>query len=116
MPPQIVPQYLGCADLGLALRQPNFSAHSVAPIKLGEYLMCGLPVVATAGIGDPGAISVDVGAILVSMDDAELKTAADWFVDSVQQCECYRFSSRAVGLNGFSVKDSVVSCDNMFNS
>lgn len=110
VPAQAVPQYLGCADLGLALRQPSFSMQAVAPIKLGEYLLCGLPVIATAGIGDTEAISVDAGMMLQRMDDAELKTAADWFVDSVlPQRERYRASSRMVGMNKFSLEASVTS-------
>ena len=56
---------------------------AVAPIKLGEYLLCGLPVVATAGIGDTDAISSDAGMLLQRMDEAELQAAADWFIDSV---------------------------------
>lgn len=47
-----VPDYLNAADLAFALRQPSFSMQGVAPIKLGEYLLCGLPVIASKGIGD----------------------------------------------------------------
>ena len=107
VPAQAVPKYLGCADLGLALRQPSFSMQAVAPIKLGEYLLCGLPVVATAGIGDTGAISTQVGMLLQRMDEFDLKAAADWFIDSVlPHRESYRASTRLVGLNGFSLEAS----------
>lgn len=107
---QAVPQYLGCADLGLALRQPSFSMQAVAPIKLGEYLLCGLPVVATAGIGATGAISTQVGMLLQRMDESDLKAAADWFIDSVlPQRERYRASSRLAGLNRFSLEASTAS-------
>ncbi len=47
-----VPFYLNAADMAFALRQPSFSMQGVAPIKLGEYLLCGLPVIASKGIGD----------------------------------------------------------------
>lgn len=105
VPAQAVPQYLGCADLGLALRQPSFSMQAVAPIKLGEYLLCGLPVVATAGIGDTDAIPSDAGMLLQSMDEAELQAAADWFIDSVlPQREVFRANSRVAGVNGFSLE------------
>ena len=110
VPAQDVPQYLGCADLGLALRQPSFSMQAVAPIKLGEYLLCGLPVVATAGIGDTEAISTDVGVLLQRMDETELKAAAEWFIDSVlPQRERYRSNSRLAGLNWFSLEASATS-------
>ncbi|WP_034982033.1 glycosyltransferase [Epilithonimonas tenax] len=51
-----VPFYLNAADLAFALRQPTFSMQGVAPIKLGEYLLCGLPVIASKGIGDTDGI------------------------------------------------------------
>lgn len=111
--PQDVPKYLACADLGLALRQPSFSMQAVAPIKLGEYLLCGLPVLATADIGDTVAISPDAGLLLQLMDKTELKTAADWFIDSVlPQRENYRKSSREVGLSRFSLEASASSYQN----
>ena len=47
-----VPFYLKAADVAFALRKPTFSMQGVAPIKLGEYLLCGLPVIASKGIGD----------------------------------------------------------------
>ena len=107
VPAQAVPQYLGCADLGLALRQPSFSMQAVAPIKLGEYLLCGLPVVATAGIGDTDAIPSDAGMLLQRMDEAELQAAADWFIDSVlPQREAFRAISRVAGVKGFSLEAS----------
>lgn len=50
--PQEVPAFIASADLGLALRKPSFSQGAVSPIKVGEYLLCGIPVVANAGVGD----------------------------------------------------------------
>jgi len=105
-----VPKYLGCADLGLALRQPSFSMQAVAPLKLGEYLLCGLPVLATADIGDTGAISSDAGMLLKHMDDATLEDAANWFVNAVlANRERYRANTRAVGLSCFSLAASLES-------
>jgi glycosyltransferase involved in cell wall biosynthesis len=115
--PQTVPQYLACADLGLALRQPSFSMQAVAPIKLGEYLLCGLPVLATADIGDTDAITVEVGCLLHRMDEVALQAAANWFVDSVLPTrEAYRSSCRAAGLNRFSLEASASFYRNAFES
>ena len=47
-----VPNYMNAADVAFGLRQPSQSMQGVAPIKLGEYLLCGLPVIASKGIGD----------------------------------------------------------------
>jgi len=49
---QDIPGYLSAADLGISLRKPAKSLLGLAPVKLGEYLMMGLPVISTAGIGD----------------------------------------------------------------
>jgi len=107
---QDVPRYLACADLGLALRESSFSMQAVAPIKLGEYLLCGLPVVVTAGIGNTAALSFGAGLLLREMDEPALKAAADWFVDSVlPQRERYRASSREIGTSVFSLEASAAS-------
>lgn len=47
-----VPGYLSASDLGLSLRSSAPSLAGLAPIKLGEYLLCGLPVLASKGVGD----------------------------------------------------------------
>lgn len=52
VPAEKVSFYLNGGDLAFGLRKPTFSMQGVAPIKLGEYLLCGLPVIASKGIGD----------------------------------------------------------------
>lgn len=47
-----VAYYLNSADVAFAIREPKLSMIGVAPIKLGEYLLMGLPVIASKGIGD----------------------------------------------------------------
>jgi hypothetical protein len=51
-----VPSYLNIADVGLALITPKKSMQAVSAIKIGEYLLSGLPVIASKGIGDSEAI------------------------------------------------------------
>ncbi|MEK6374323.1 MAG: glycosyltransferase [Acidobacteriota bacterium] len=50
--PEDVPRYLRAANIGLALVRPSFARRSMSPTKFAEYLAAGLPVIATAGIGD----------------------------------------------------------------
>lgn len=104
-----VPEYLACADLGLALRQASFSMQAVAPIKLGEYLLCGLPVVASDDIGDTSMlVDAQIGRLMKKMGDAELADAADWFVDSVLvDRKAFRERCRAAGIANFSLSASV---------
>lgn len=49
---QEIPKYLSAGDVGLSLRKFAPSLAGLAPIKLGEYLLLGLPVIASRGVGD----------------------------------------------------------------
>ncbi len=50
--PEEVPKYLRAADVALSLRRSPFARSSMSPTKFAEYLTVGLPVIASAGIGD----------------------------------------------------------------
>jgi glycosyltransferase involved in cell wall biosynthesis len=54
-----IPAWLNASDLAFAIREPRFSMQGVAPIKLGEYLLMGLPTIASKGIGDTEEILFD---------------------------------------------------------
>jgi glycosyltransferase involved in cell wall biosynthesis len=78
-PPQDVPGYLAAADLALCLIRPSPSKASSSPTKIGEYLAAGLPIVATAGVGDCDALldRPGLGALLqVPIDRPALAAAA----------------------------------------
>jgi glycosyltransferase involved in cell wall biosynthesis len=47
-----IPDYLNISDIAFAIRLPKISMKGVAPIKLGEYMLMGLPIIASEGIGD----------------------------------------------------------------
>ncbi|SNS22875.1 hypothetical protein SAMN06295967_105199 [Belliella buryatensis] len=49
---EVVPRYLSAADFAFCLRLPAPSLAGIAPIKLGEYLLMGLPTIISKGIGD----------------------------------------------------------------
>lgn len=106
VPAPSVPWYLACADLGLALRRATFSMQAVAPIKLGEYLLCGVPVVASAGTGDATeTLAADVAHLLGDCDSAaDLASAAHWFLDQVlANRAAYRKRCRSFGVKHFSL-------------
>jgi hypothetical protein len=46
---------LGLGRLLSNLLNLGFLGQAVAPIKLEEYLMCGMPVLTTMGVGDTAA-------------------------------------------------------------
>lgn len=68
--PEEVPRHLAEADAGLAVISPSFARRAMSPTKVGETLAAGLPVVATAGIGDLDDFieSARVGALLPRLD------------------------------------------------
>lgn len=103
-----VPQWLAAADLGLAFREPTFSMQGVAPIKLGEYLLCGLPVVATRAVGDSHFIDENSGFLVDGCDLETLESVADWFIHKVLPLrDRYRTHCRSVGVEHFSLESSV---------
>lgn len=45
-------KYLSAADIGLLIRSNHIVNHVASPIKFGEYLACGVPVLITPWVGD----------------------------------------------------------------
>ena len=104
-PPERVARYLAAADIGLAFRADSFSVQGVAPVKLGEYLLCGMPAVGNSAVGDTAAA---IAAGLFFDDEAGTEAAAQWLVEEVlPNREAYRDRARAAGLEGFSLRRSI---------
>jgi glycosyltransferase involved in cell wall biosynthesis len=104
-PPDEVPRYLAAADIGAAFRTATFSTRAVAPVKLSECLLCGVPVVGTSSIGDTAA-AVEAGVFFP--DNGGVEAAAQWAVTKVlPQRESFRERARQVGLDRFSLARSV---------
>jgi glycosyltransferase involved in cell wall biosynthesis len=104
-PPDEVPRYLAAADIGLAFRADAFSMQAVAPVKLGEYLLCGVPAVGNAAVGDTQA-AAEAGVFFA--DEAGPAAAARWLVEEIlPRREEYRVRARAIGVERFSLARSV---------
>lgn len=106
--PGEVPALLASADLGLAFRARCLSQQAVAPIKVGEYLLCGVPVFGSAGIGDlDSQIDASVGRLADTLTDEALDSAVHWFLYHVLvQRERFRARCRDRGLEHFSLERS----------
>ncbi|MBI2755085.1 MAG: glycosyltransferase [Chloroflexi bacterium] len=78
VPPSQVPSYLAVAEAGLCFVKPAFSKLASSPIKLGEYLATGLPVIATAGVGDVDEMIQGnrVGTLISQFSDEDFR--ATW--------------------------------------
>ena len=105
-----VPHWLSAGDLGLAFREPKFSMQAVAPIKLGEYLLCGLPIVATTGVGDSHFITGDAGFLVGHESSETIALVSDWFINKVlPNRDKFRSQCVVVGRKYFSLESSVES-------
>ena len=107
---QEVPFYINTADVAFGLREPSFSMQGVAPIKLGEYLLCGLPVLASKGIGDSEELLNQIEGCLLY--DHALGLAAQMdsimsFIDSVETINKEKIREKAEEL--FSLEASAES-------
>jgi glycosyltransferase involved in cell wall biosynthesis len=73
-----MPGQLGRAHVAIALLKQVPSKIGSSPIKVAEYLACGLPVVVNAGLGDTDALiaSHAAGHIVRTYDGASLRDAA----------------------------------------
>jgi glycosyltransferase involved in cell wall biosynthesis len=104
-PFQDVPRYLAAADVGTVFITETFATRTVVPVKTGEYLLCGVPTVGTAAIGDNEA---GLGAGVFFDDRRGSAEAARWVVEEIlPDREEYRRRARAVGLEHFSLERSI---------
>jgi glycosyltransferase involved in cell wall biosynthesis len=110
IPFHLVPRYLGVADAGLAIRQPSLSMKGVSPVKLGEYLLCGLPVVASSGIGDTEQLLRGRAAccLLDDHSEASLQNAASWLQQSAVNPRVAGEARRA-GIEDFGLAECILS-------
>ncbi len=101
--PDEVADYLASADLGISFREPSFSQRGVCPIKIAEYLLCGLPTVASTGVGDVAdQIDDSVGIAVDDVDDATLDGIVDDFFERIlPDRDGFRERCRQTGLDHF---------------
>lgn len=75
-----VPGYLRAADLGLLLRAPHPLNEVACPTKFAEYMLSGVPVLISAGIGDCSGFVAEhrAGVVLETPDpDAAVRAVAE---------------------------------------
>jgi glycosyltransferase involved in cell wall biosynthesis len=95
-PPTEVSRWLAGADAALALVRPCFSKIASSPVKVGEYLAMGLPVVVNRGIGDQDALIEQCPAIVDAghLDTPSLARAADALAVRVDDPQLHRAARR----------------------
>ncbi len=86
VPADEVPMILPIFDAGLCLIEPVPSARFVSPIKLGEYLLSGVPVARTRSIGDVDDWLADsslTSMAVESLCDESFEATARWIAQTV---------------------------------
>ena len=105
-----VSKFLSAADVGIVYRQASVTNQVACPVKVGEYLSTGLPVMISDGVGDYSEFIAQhgLGLLLPNLEDAvpqvllarleefvvcdrdTLATVAATFLDRSQYADVYR--------------------------
>jgi glycosyltransferase involved in cell wall biosynthesis len=105
VPPEAIPPELKLCDLALALRQKCYSTQGVAPIKIGEYLMAGLPIIGTAGVGEVDPL---IEAGIMFPFEGDVAAARDWVIENFLPHKGeLAYKSRKVGRDLFGIDRSI---------
>jgi glycosyltransferase involved in cell wall biosynthesis len=101
-----VPAIIGRMHAGVCFVRPQFSKISSAPTKFAEYLACGVPVVATEGVGDMAEIirGGRVGLVANRFDATEIDVLAEGLLtfqsDSGMRGRCRSVAEKHFSLEG----------------
>jgi glycosyltransferase involved in cell wall biosynthesis len=106
--PVDVPGYLNVADAGIAFYRPGVSRLGTSPVKMSEYLACGLPVVINAHVGDSDWLIKEqkVGALVQRFEDADYVEAATMLCDLAADPAEIRRRTRCVAEELFDLRRS----------
>jgi glycosyltransferase involved in cell wall biosynthesis len=101
-----VPSYLSASDAGIAFYKPGFSKLATSPVKVTEYLACGLPFIINAGIGDSDALVKDerAGALVQEFTAGEYARAASSITSLLSDVEETRRRLRETARKLFDVR------------
>jgi glycosyltransferase involved in cell wall biosynthesis len=100
-----MPRWLSVGDAGLSFVMPAPSKKSCSPVKNGEYLASGLPIVTTSGVGDYTDLiqRCKVGVVVERLDVEGYRRAARalvaLFQDTTLATRCRQTARREVGLS-----------------
>jgi glycosyltransferase involved in cell wall biosynthesis len=101
VPPSEVAGYLCASDIGLSFVKSSYATQSRSPTKIPEYLACGVPVIANAGVGDVDEL-IDqnkVGSLVTDFTSENYASALKTITDLGDVAErCRRTAERGFDL------------------
>ena len=98
---EIVPEYISAADMGIVGIPPSPSQKFRSPVKVAEYLLCGIPYIVCKGISEDDCYAKkhNVGVVLEDFSSASWQTATqDIFDLTSENKDIQRARCRKIGL------------------
>ena len=113
-----IPIYLQNADFGISFRKPSPALIAASPVKISEYLACGLPVVSNAGIGDMDNLiqKNGVGIVIGKYDLYEYERSITEFETIFFHPILLRQKCRSVAMENFSLELGVDRYEALYKS
>jgi glycosyltransferase involved in cell wall biosynthesis len=104
-----VPQLMARMDAGIFFYRPSYSRAACAPTKLGEFLGCGIPCLANAGVGDMASVleGENVGLVMHALDAASIQNSLQEFLTLLEDPDIRR-RCVAAGQKHFSLVEGVL--------
>jgi glycosyltransferase involved in cell wall biosynthesis len=104
--PAEVSSFLSAGDAGIAFYRPGVSRLGTSPVKVSEYLACGLPVVINAGIGDSDELITKegIGSLVAGFNEAAYAGALDTIEALTRDVKATRSVTRGVAERLFNVR------------
>lgn len=74
-----VPRYLSVADAGVFFIKPLYSKKGSSPVKHGEMMGMGIPIICNDGVGDVSSIvnDTDSGLVIENLDSQSMGLAVN---------------------------------------
>jgi glycosyltransferase involved in cell wall biosynthesis len=115
--PEEVPALLATARAGISLRRPGRAQVAASPVKISEYLACGLPVLTSAGVGDLDLLVPQrrVGVVLRGFGEGEMREGAASLITLLDDPDVAR-RCRAVAEERYALESAVDSYDRLYRS
>jgi glycosyltransferase involved in cell wall biosynthesis len=97
---------LSAADVGIAFYRPGISRLGTSPVKVSEYLACGLPVIINSGIGDCDRLFEQsrAGIVVPNFTEDGYRAAVDAIAVLLDDQENIRQQTREVAARSFDLK------------
>jgi len=106
VPNDEVGDYLNASDLGILFRENTIMNNVASPTKFAEYMLCGLPVIISEGVGDYSQYTVN-NAVGVLIKENELANPAKYDFMKIFERKFERQKISELGRQQFS-KQSII--------